>query len=87
MGTPVNQRVQKRRDALRAAGLRPVQMWLPDTRDPKFRAEMVEAGRRIAEADAKDIDLQERLDAVWEETLADVEAAEARSEAAHKAKK
>ena len=32
--TPVNARVQKHRDALRAAGLRPVQIWVPDTRGP-----------------------------------------------------
>ena len=31
MPTPVSERVQKRRDALRAAGLRPVQIWVPDT--------------------------------------------------------
>ena len=32
MPTPVSQRVQKRRDALRAAGLRPVQIWVPAIR-------------------------------------------------------
>jgi hypothetical protein len=79
--------VQKRREAMRAQGLRPVQLWLPDTRDPKFRAEMTEAGRRIAEADAKDTWLQDFMDATWRETLEDVEAMEARSEAARKAKK
>ncbi|QRD48727.1 DUF3018 family protein (plasmid) [Pseudosulfitobacter pseudonitzschiae] len=31
MPTSVSHRVQKRRDALRAAGLRPVQIWVPDT--------------------------------------------------------
>lgn len=87
MGTPVKQRVQKRREALRAAGLRPVQMWLPDTRDPKFRADMAEAGRRIAEADVKDTDLQEFMDATWRETLADIDEMEAQSEAARKTKK
>ncbi|MBI4922611.1 MAG: antitoxin MazE family protein [Devosia nanyangense] len=87
MGTPVNQRVQKRREALRAAGLRPVQLWLPDTRDPTFRAELAREARLIAQSDAKDIDLQERMDAVWEETLADVEAMEARDQASRNEKK
>jgi hypothetical protein len=87
MGTPVNQRVQKRRAALRAAGLRPVQLWLPDTRDPKFRKAMEEEGRRIAEADAKDPELQAWMDAVWEETLADVEAMEAKDQARRDNKK
>lgn len=32
-------RVQKRRDALRAMGLRPIQIWVPDTRKKGFLAE------------------------------------------------
>lgn len=35
----VNARVQKHRDALRASGLRPIQIWVPDTRRPDFAAE------------------------------------------------
>jgi hypothetical protein len=35
----VAQRVQKHRVALRAAGLRPVQIWVPDTRRAGFAAE------------------------------------------------
>jgi hypothetical protein len=31
--------VQRRRDKLRAAGLRPVQIWVPDTRRPGFAEE------------------------------------------------
>lgn len=34
MPTPVSQRVEKRRQALRAADLRPVQIGVPDTRQP-----------------------------------------------------
>ncbi|TAK72535.1 MAG: DUF3018 family protein [Gammaproteobacteria bacterium] len=32
-------RVQKHRNALRAAGLRPIQIWVPDTRRRGFKAE------------------------------------------------
>ena len=32
-------RVQKHRDALRAAGLRPIQIWVPDTRRAGFADE------------------------------------------------
>ncbi|MBU4085638.1 MAG: antitoxin MazE family protein, partial [Proteobacteria bacterium] len=32
MATPIAERVQKRRAALRKAGLRPIQLWVPDTR-------------------------------------------------------
>lgn len=34
------QRMQTRRDRLRAQGLRPVQRWVPDLRDPKVREEI-----------------------------------------------
>lgn len=37
--TRVNARVKKHRDALRMAGLRPVQIWVPDTRRPDFAEE------------------------------------------------
>lgn len=87
MGTPVNQRVQKHRNAMRAQGLRLVQLWLPDTRDPKVRAELAREARLIAESDAQDIDLQERMDAVWEETLADIEAMEAKNQSSRREKK
>ncbi len=30
-------RTRKHRESLRAAGLRPVQIWLPDTSSPSFR--------------------------------------------------
>ncbi|HVW91008.1 MAG TPA: antitoxin MazE family protein [Devosia sp.] len=64
MSTPVHQRVQKRRDALRAAGLRPVQIWVPDTRRPGFADECRRQARLVAAADAGDHELQEFLDAV-----------------------
>lgn len=34
------QRMQARRDRLRAQGLRPVQHWVPDLRNPTVRAEI-----------------------------------------------
>ncbi len=39
MSSSVNERVRKRREKLRRAGLRPVQIWVPDTRQPGFAAE------------------------------------------------
>jgi hypothetical protein len=32
--------VQRHRTRLRAKGLRPVQLWLPDTRSPRFAAQV-----------------------------------------------
>ena len=39
MTTPIAERVKKHRDGLRGAGLRPIQIWVPDTRQPGFAAE------------------------------------------------
>lgn len=64
MPTPVTQRVQKRRDALRAAGLRPVQIWVPDTRRPGFADECRRQAQAVAAADAADRDLDAFMDAV-----------------------
>ena len=44
-------RVQRRRDKLRAAGLRPVQIWVPDTRAPGFAEECARQARLILEAE------------------------------------
>jgi len=63
MPTPVSERVQKRRDALRAAGLRPVQIWVPDTRRPGFTAECHRQAALVAEADHLDTELQDLMDA------------------------
>ena len=69
MAMPVAQRVQKRRNALRMAGLRPVQIWVPDTRRPGFEAECRRQSRLAAQSDLADAELL----AVMEEVLADVD--------------
>lgn len=69
MITPVNARVQKRRAALRKAGLRPVQLWVPDTRRPGFADECRRQSQRAAQADMADTDLLRFMDAA----LADVD--------------
>jgi len=58
----VNSRVQKHRDALRMAGLRPVQIWVPDTRRPNFAEECRRQSRLAAEADKADTDIQHFMD-------------------------
>ncbi|MBM6593767.1 antitoxin MazE family protein [Microvirga pudoricolor] len=63
MPTPINQRVRKRRDALRAAGLRPVQIWIPDARRPGFAEECRRQARVTASTDASDRDLSAFMDA------------------------
>jgi Protein of unknown function (DUF3018) len=39
MTVPNKVRVERRREKMRAMGLRPVQIWVPDTRAPGFAAE------------------------------------------------
>jgi len=36
---PSRTKVQKHRERLRAQGLRPIQIWVPDVRAPSFRSE------------------------------------------------
>ena len=69
MATPVAVRVQKRREALRMAGLRPVQIWVPDTRRPDFAAKCRRQSRLAAKADMADADMLDFMGAA----LADVD--------------
>lgn len=66
------ERVARRRAKLRAAGLRPVQLWVPDTRSAEFRAECRRQSRLILDSES---DASRAEDALWEaaseETLAD----------------
>lgn len=43
--------MRRRRDKLRAAGLRPVQLWVPDTRAAGFAEECARQARLIREAE------------------------------------
>jgi hypothetical protein len=63
MPTPVSERVQKRRNTMRAAGLRPVQIWVPDTRRPGFAAECRRQSALVAQADQLDTGLSDFMDA------------------------
>ena len=67
--THVNARVQKHRDALRMAGLRLVQIWVPDTRRPDFAEECRRQCLLVAQADRADTAIQQLMD----ETLTDVD--------------
>ncbi|MFM9913731.1 MAG: antitoxin MazE family protein [Methylophilaceae bacterium] len=62
------QRVQKHRAALKHAGLRPVQIWVPDTRRAGFAEECRRQSLLVAEMDAHDAD----LDAFMDTALADI---------------
>ena len=63
----VTRRVKKHRDALRAAGLRPVQIWVPDTRTPGFADECRRQTALAAASDRADPDLARFVDAALED--------------------
>lgn len=67
MSTTTSERVQRHRAALRASGLRPVQIWVPDTR----RAGFVEECRRQSLSLLDDAQEREVLDQLA--SLADTE--------------
>lgn len=62
MSASVKERVRRRREHMRAAGLRPVQIWVPDTRRPGFAAECRRQAMAAAVADRSDADLVSLLD-------------------------
>ena len=64
---PVRQRVQNHRDRLRAAGLRPVQIWVPDTRRPDFAEECRRQSRLVAQADLIDTEMHRFMDEALED--------------------
>jgi Antitoxin MazE-like len=63
----ISERVQKHRAALREAGLRPLQIWVPDTRRAGF-AEECRRQSQMLQGDA-----HERETADWLEAAADRE--------------
>ena len=67
----LRKRVQKRRNKLRAAGLRPIQIWVPDTRKKGFAAECRRQSLLIKDS------ASERKFAEWWEAAADHDGCEA----------
>ncbi|MBV5309017.1 antitoxin MazE family protein [Chromatium okenii] len=58
--------IHKRRAALRMAGLRPIQLWVPDTRRPSFALECRRQSSLLRN------DMQERELLNWIEAVTDV---------------
>lgn len=63
MASVSDRKPKRHRAALRAAGLRPIQIWVPDTRQPSFAEEARRQCAAVAAADAGDQDLQDIMDA------------------------
>ncbi|MEK0418832.1 MAG: hypothetical protein RI949_2838 [Pseudomonadota bacterium] len=71
--TPVGTRVQRHRAALRLAGLRPVQIWVPDTRRPDFAQECAKQSARVAASETANPQESAELQALMDQACADVE--------------
>lgn len=54
--SPVSRRVRTYRDRLRAQGLRPVQIWVPDVRSPGFAAQAHRQSAAVAASTHADDD-------------------------------
>lgn len=65
----VNSRVQKYRDNLRHAGLRPIQIWIPDTRAPGFAEECRRQSKLVSIAEESDEGLDEFIDMAFNDVL------------------
>lgn len=65
---PTKVKVQEHRDRLRAQGLRPIQIWVPDVRAPFFRSEAHRQSLAVA-ASAHAAEDQMFIDAVsaWDD--------------------
>jgi hypothetical protein len=53
MAATLSERVRAHRQNLRAAGLRPIQIWVPDTRRPGFAEECARQSSVIRESHAE----------------------------------
>ena len=63
--SPGAARVRKHRQSLRAAGLRPIQIWVPDVRSKHFAAQARRQSRAIA------LSAQEQDDLAFIESITD----------------
>ena len=68
MPVTLNERVRTHRQNLRKAGLRPIQIWVPDTRAPGFAEECARQSRIVAESAG-----EKEITDFLEQALADTE--------------
>ncbi len=63
MAITLTERVRTHRQNLRAAGLRPIQIWVPDTRAPGFAEECARQSRVIRDSasEKEDMDFIEQI--------------------------
>lgn len=69
MPTSSAERARKYRAKMRAAGLRPVTIWVPDLRSPEAQAEYRRQSVLVGAADRADTDQQRFMDAALDDLL------------------
>jgi len=63
---PPSKRMSAYRQRMRAAGLRPVQIWVPDSRSPDFAAKCRRQARAVAASDPAGDEIMSFVAAVYE---------------------
>jgi hypothetical protein len=58
-------KVREHRQRLRAQGMRPIQIWVPDVRSPEFAAEARRQSRLVAQS-PQETEIQDFIDSVFE---------------------
>jgi len=66
--TPNARKVRRHREKLRAQGLRPIQIWVPDVNDPKVVEQMRREARLIAGSPQEKDDLA-FIASLWDDAL------------------
>jgi hypothetical protein len=64
--TPALKRMANYRQRMRAAGLRPVQIWVPDSRDPNFAEKCRAQARAVAASDPAGDEIMRFVAGVYE---------------------
>ena len=64
--TPPSKRMAKYRQRMRAAGLRPVQIWVPDRSSPEFAEKCRRQARAVAACDPAGDELMRFVASVYE---------------------
>ena len=68
MTTSTSERVQKHRSSLRASGMRPIQIWVPDTRSQGFIEECRKQSLLALKAESQHYDLSDFMDNALSDT-------------------
>ena len=75
--SPGARRVEKHRATLRSQGLRPIQIWVPDTRAPGFAEECARQAGIVNEANLADPELVQFMDTAAADLAEHLDALEA----------